>query len=168
MLLREITEMDNPEIIVMVGLPGSGKSTIINNTLAASEKEYVVVSSDDEIERLAKDQGLDYNSGFDQFIKPATAIMNQKFKDAIRDGKSVIWDQTNISDKKRASILSQVPSNYKKIAIVFEVDEAELNKRLSKREKETGKKIPPYVIKNMAASYVRPTKCEGFDEIIFA
>jgi hypothetical protein len=63
--------------------------------------------------------------------------------------------------------LQQIPSNYKKVAIVFEIDDDELNRRLNERSNATGKTIPPHVIKSMAQSYIPPTKSEGFDEVKF-
>lgn len=160
MLLEDL----QPEIIVLIGLPGSGKSTWVRNMLAKTDVDYVVVSSDDEIERMAAADGLTYNDVFDKYVGKATGIMKQKFKDAVNNGKSIIWDQTNMSPKKRRGILNQVPKNYRKIAVAFEVDDEELNRRLKNREKE-GKTIPPHVVKSMAQSYVPPSKQEGFDEV---
>jgi heterogeneous nuclear ribonucleoprotein U-like protein 1 len=156
----------NPEIIVMVGLPGSGKSTWRDNFL--SDKSYVIVSSDDEIEAMAAADGTDYNRGFQNYIGKATAISQQKFKEAVNTHKNIIWDQTNLNPKKRKGILQQVPKHYKKIAVVFEVDPDELQSRLDKREKSTGKRIPSNVMQSMAKSYVKPSRAEGFDEVIIA
>ena len=166
MELRELAANSQPEIIVMVGLPGSGKSTWINSMLAKSDADYEIISSDNEIERLAAADGLDYNTGFDRYIGKATAIMKEKFREAVNTGKNIIQDQTNLSAKKRRSILSQVPDNYRKIAVVFNLTDDELKRRLSKREQEGGKSIPAHVMKNMARSFQPPTKAEGFDAIV--
>ena len=156
-----------PEIIVMVGLPGSGKSTWRDAMLAKSDREYVIISSDDEIEALAAEAGTTYSAGFKQFIGKATAISKQKFREAVNKGRNILWDQTNLNPKKRKSILSQVPEEYTKTAVVFNITAHELQQRLDKREKETGKFIPPNVMKDMARSYRPPTKEEGFDTVSF-
>lgn len=158
---------NGPEIIVMTGLPASGKSTWRDSFLAKSPKEYVIISSDDEIEQMAAADGTTYSAGFDKYIGKATAITKQKFREAVNSGSNIIWDQTNLSPKKRRSILDQVPDTYRKVAVVFEITDAELKQRLEKRERETGKHIPPQVMKNMANSYLPPTKQEGFDKITF-
>jgi heterogeneous nuclear ribonucleoprotein U-like protein 1 len=156
-----------PEIIVMVGLPGSGKSTWSDNMLANSPDSYVVVSSDDELERMADHEGISYGEAHKKYIGKAVSISKQKFREAVNKGENIIWDQVNLSPKKRRSILNQVPASYKKTAVAFEVTASELNQRLAKREQETGKHIPPHVMKNMAKTYRPPTKEEGFDNVIF-
>lgn len=156
-----------PEIIVLIGLPGSGKSTWRAKMLAKTDKDYIIVSSDDEIERMAKAENITYDEIFKKALGAATHALKQKFKDAINNGRNIIWDQTNLSLKKRRGILQQVPANYRKIAVSFEITTDELQKRLDKREKETGKSIPPKVLKGMANSYVPPSKEEGFDEVLF-
>jgi len=156
-----------PEIIVLIGLPGSGKSTWRDNMIANSPDKYVIVSSDDELERMADHEGITYGEAFKKYIGKSTAISKQKFREAVNKGDNIIWDQTNMSPKKRRGILNQVPDGYEKTAVSFEVDPQELQDRLEKREKETGKHIPPNVIKDMGRSYRPPTKEEGFDNVIF-
>jgi predicted kinase len=158
---------DRPEIIVMIGLPGCGKSTWITQLLEDTDWEFTVVSSDNEIEKLAEAEGMNYNEGFDRFIGKATHIMKQNFRNAVNKGENIIWDQTNMSKKKRRGILNQVPDGYRKIAVVFELTEDELRRRLAQRVNETGKTIPWGVIKNMASAYSPPTKQEGFDVVFF-
>lgn len=165
MKFKEVTD-GRPEIIVMVGLPGAGKSTYIRKMMAKSDVDYVIVSSDNEIERLAKEADLDYNTGFEKFIGKATGLMKKNFQNAINSGSNIIWDQTNMSIKKRRGILQKIPEQYRKIAVTFELTGEELQKRLDQRERETGKSIPPHVVKSMAKSYSRPTKAEGFDSVI--
>lgn len=156
-----------PELIVLIGLPGSGKSTWRDNMVANSPDSYVVISSDDELERMADHEGISYSEAWKKYIGKSTAISKQKFREAVNKGENIIWDQTNLSPKKRRGILNQVPKAYKKTAISFEVTSEELNQRLAKREQETGKYISPKVIKDMARSYQPPTKEEGFDNVMF-
>ena len=41
-----------PRIVILIGAPASGKSTWCDKFLGGVDDEYVVVSSDNEIERL--------------------------------------------------------------------------------------------------------------------
>lgn len=153
-----------PTIYVLVGLPASGKSTWIRENM--DPQNFVIVSSDDEIDKHAKSKGLTYSDVFDSYIKTATKIMNETFRVAISERKSIIWDQTNMTIKKRKNILSQVPRNYGKIAVVFRIDDDELDRRLLKRAQDEGKHIPQHVIQSMAKSFEMPTTEEGFDKVI--
>jgi predicted kinase len=153
-----------PVIFVLVGLPGSGKSTWMRNIMQGGN--YVVVSSDDEIEKYARDNNSTYSEVFNSYVKTATTLMNQKFKAAVESKSDIIWDQTNMSAKKRRTILQQVPKNYKKVAVVFQIDRQELQRRLDKRAADEGKHIPAHIIDSMERTFEMPTVGEGFNEII--
>lgn len=159
-----------PELIVMVGIPGSGKSTWIANFLGFSgtiRKEYTVISSDNIIEDFAKSEGKTYSDVFDKYIKQASNLVQLNAKNAFESRDNVIWDQTNLSVKSRRKILKLVPDEYYKIAVAFEpADMDEIWRRLENRSKETGKTIPPHVVNQMVRNYSPPTKNEGFDKVI--
>jgi predicted kinase len=160
MKINEIYKnIHRPEIIIMVGLPGAGKSTLISNKYP----NHVIVSSDDIIEKLATGEDKTYDEVFKQFIGKATFEMKEIFKNAIENNKNIVWDQTNLTKKKRRNILNQVPSHYKKIAIVLNIPDKLRYERTAGRK---GKSIPSHIMQSMEQSYQSPTKDEGFDEII--
>ena len=154
-----------PTLTVLVGLPGSGKSTSI-----PEDFDGFIYSTDNYIEQCAKMNGWTYKEAFQEFIEPATKTMNEQVEIAIRQKADVLWDQTNMSAKKRRGILSRFPKTYHKVCIcrVPPQDEdewAELNQRIVQRARINGKFIPPEVVERMADSYVEPTLEEGFDEV---
>lgn len=152
-----------PEVIFMIGAPGSGKSTYINKI--NSSGKYVVISSDDILEELAAVDGINYNQAFDRYVGFATKEMFRRAEAAIASGKNVIWDQTNMNIKNRKKKLAMFPDTYEKKAVVFSLDDMELKRRLEKRAKETGKVIPGHVINSMQSSFEAPSKSEGFSKI---
>jgi predicted kinase len=156
--------MESLHFYMLVGLPGSGKSTWIKSK---TDRKYAVVSSDDIIERIAKEQGLTYSDVFQSAVKTATKEMEQNFKNAMESRDHIIWDQTNLSSKKRKGVLSQLPKDYKRVAVVFQTPMDVIEDRLVKRAKETGKHIPKAVVLNMLKSFEIPTVAEGFDDVIF-
>ena len=151
-----------PNLTVLVGLPGSGKSTSI-----PADFDGFVYSTDNFIEDVARRMGTSYNEEFAHTIKPATAACNSLLGFAIQKGKDVIIDQTNMSSKKRRGILSKFPKSYRKICVCRvpprNVDEwKELSLRILSRK---GKIIPSHIVESMANSYVEPSVAEGFDEV---
>jgi len=156
----------NPKIYVLIGLPGSGKSTWRNKLLSSTDEDFAIVSSDDFIDSMAEKEGKTYTEVFDKYIGAASKHIKDEFKKAVAQNKSIIYDRTNMSQKSRRGILAQLPKYYEKIAVDFQVSDGELKRRLEAREEETGKGIPAHVIKSMSSSYNAPTKAEGFDRVI--
>lgn len=155
-----------PELYVLIGLPASGKSTWVANKTKSSGKSFTVISSDDIIQQRAEELGKTYDEVFQDNVAHAISQLRVNAERAFKNGDNIIWDQTNLSPKKRKGILHNVPKNYKKIAVVFEVDDTELTRRLTARAKDSGKSIPPHIITSMRTSFTAPSKSEGFDEII--
>lgn len=152
-------ETHQPELVVMVGLPGSGKSTVIRQRYP----NHVVVSSDDIIEKLADADGKTYDEVFKQYIGRASGEMKSTFKNAVKNDENIVWDQTNLSKKKRRGILQQIPDHYRVVAVVFNIPDKVRAERAGQR---TGKTIPDHIMKSMERSYNPVTKDEGFDNII--
>lgn len=155
------------ELIVLVGLPASGKSTFRDNS---AFDDYYHFSSDDLIEAYAKSIDSTYNEVFTDYVKEATRLANEGLQAAIAEKRSVIWDQTNMSRKKRAAILSKFPKEYVRRCICVEPpetaeDEYTLSQRLKSRP---GKDIPAFVMANMRKSYQKPNLEEGFLTVAFS
>lgn len=152
---------DSPILFMLIGLPGSGKSTWRSTYLASAARPAVTVSSDDMIEQFGAKQGLTYSQAWDMVdFKAIDRQVHELFVNALGQGEDIILDRTNMSVKSRNRFLSKVPSHYEKVAIVFDVDDAILHERLTKRAEQTGKVIPPAVVATMKASYAAPTEAE--------
>lgn len=153
----------NPELIMMIGAPGTGKSTWRKDFMSKDSRDWVIVSSDDEIEAMLK-PGETYSSNFQQYIKPASQKAESKFDQAIKKGANVILDRTNMSRKARRSWLQKLPKHYTRTAVVFSMDRDELQRSLDARAEKTGKTIPSDVVDNMLRSYEEPDHVE-FDRV---
>jgi len=163
MKIKEIK--NNPEVIFLIGLPGSGKTTYIQSLKSKNkDKHYAVVSSDDILQNIASEEGITYNQSFKKFGRASIGRMLLNAKEYIKNNRNIIWDQTNLTKKGRRNKLALFPNNYIKKAIVFSVPKKELFNRLNKREEQTGKEIPGYVIQNMSKSFQPPTS-EEFSSI---
>jgi len=147
------------KVYMLIGVPGSGKSTWINSQ--DWSKDCVLVSTDKLIELEAGRQGKTYNEVFKDYIDTATKLMNDDVRDAVSAGKDIIWDQTNTSRKSRKAKLAMAPGYYK-IAVVFATPEAkEWQRRINSRP---GKMISEGVLTAMASGLQRPEVGE-FDEV---
>ena len=155
---------------VMVGLPATGKSTLVR-TLLHTNMNAFVYSTDDFIEGRAALLGKTYNEVFRDTIDEATREMNERLRLAISDEKDVIWDQTNLTKKKRKSIIDQMKREgyFIKCHCIVKpeathiADQVTWKNRLDSRPQ---KKIPAHVLMNMIEGYQEPTLEEGFDVLI--
>ena len=152
-----------PVLWMLVGVPGSGKSTFVENQIVNMDK-YYIASTDRLIEIYASMRGATYNDVFKENIGYAEKAMMTHIKDAIMYNYDIIWDQTNTSRKSRARKLKVIPDYYEKTCVFFPTpDDGELDRRLATRP---GKTIPPYIINGMIELLEYPKLDEGFDHII--
>lgn len=156
-----------PEMIILIGPPAAGKTTIRDRITQSSGKEYTIVSSDDLLDQYAAENGTTYDKVFRDQIKPMTAKMNEILSDALRSGENIIVDRTNMSKKSRKQFIDKAKQyNYRLIAVTVKTpDPKEHARRLLDRSRSEGKTIPPEIVKSMMNSFEEPTKEEGFDEI---
>ena len=150
-----------PELVMLCGIPCSGKSTYMDKLRAYEYwKDAIILSTDNYIEEQAKRLGMTYNEVFQDCIDEATRQLEMSFVRAKEEGKRIIWDQTNLSIKTRKKKLTKVPSIYKRTVVWFQVVLEEALKRNKTRE---GKFIPESILKRMYHQFEIPTLEEGFD-----
>jgi predicted kinase len=151
---------------MMVGVPGSGKSTAIK-ALLKDMPHLQVVSTDDYIDKIAEKKGKTYSEVYSDSIDDATKWLKSQVQKFIKEKTDFIWDQTNVVKTARLKRMANLSSNgFDVIAIVFEVPLEELHQRLDKRAKETGKFISRKLLETMLNDYTRPGYDEGFKSII--
>ena len=149
--------------IIMVGLPGSGKSTIAR--LINCCNQYAIMSLDDIIEDYARQANNTYIEVFEKYVARAAKQLENKIESVIIDGKDIIFDQTNLSIYSRHRIIREL-SNYTITAIVVTEQESVISERLRIRGELTGKIIPDNVIAGMKSRFEFPSLSEGFNKII--
>jgi predicted kinase len=150
-------------VYVLVGVPGSGKSTWVQN------QDWVgncaVVSTDAFVEQEAQRRDKTYNEVFDDYMPTAVELMADQVVAARAAEQDIIWDQTSTTVASRKKKFKMLP-NYYAVAVVFPTpDPAELERRLASR---SGKNIPWNVMQGMISGFKTPTEEEGFDEIWYA
>jgi predicted kinase len=149
-----------PKCYQLIGVPGAGKSTWIN------EQEWAVgipiVSTDLFVEAYAREQGKTYSEVFKDYMPIAVKLMANQALVCQANELDVIWDQTSTTALSRRKKFNTLPK-YEHIAVVFRTpDRDELDVRLASRP---GKHIPKNVVDSMIAGFEMPTEDEGFTEI---
>lgn len=114
------------KLVVMVGLPGSGKDTYIRQYLT----DCKVVSSDDIRLELF---------GFEDQTKNVETFneMRRRTKELLKAGNSVVYNATNLSGKRRKSLANEMKKYCDQIWVVcMDVSLEELLKRNEFREEK--------------------------------
>lgn len=141
------------DLIIMCGLPGSGKSTI-----AKKIKDSIIISTDDIREEINGDASNQDNASrvFEiAFSRIKTNLIKKEYK-------NVIFDATNINYKKRRDLINKFKKDANKIKCIFVFADY---KECLERNKKRDRVVPKEVIKSMYYSFYVPQKFEGFDEI---
>lgn len=146
-------------LTLMMGLPGSGKSTMAAK-IAENEPNTTVLSSDKIRAELFGSAEVQGNNG------KVFALLNSRMREALEDKKNVVVDSTNISFKARRGILSSVPqtvSPVKRIVLLTPSFET-CKEQDAKRERHVGEDV----IWKYAKRFQLPTEAEGFDKIVWS
>lgn len=152
-----------PTVHMLIGVPGVGKSTWTKNFLEGltfdGKNTYVIVSSDNIIQKYADDNGITYTEALKKMGSDAMKQMMREAKAAIKEKKNIIWDQTNLTCNSRKQKLNLFTSDYEKIDVIFKTPDHEEHQR---RLNRPGKFIPEKLLEGMKKSYQAPVKWEGF------
>ena len=133
---------DDFEIIIMVGYPGSGKTTIAENICKQNDK-YIIISGD-------------VFNNVSKMIKYAKQFINEK---------SIIFDATNSSMKKRNVYIEFAKQNNYSVKCIHVSTSMDISYKRNKCRED--KKQVPRIAYNVYKKYFEvPDESEGFTLII--
>ena len=151
-------------VFVMVGVPGSGKST---RAKELAEKHQATIISSDKIRKMLFDNEDDQNHN-DLVFK----TYYEFFEECLKEGRNVILDATNIDMNVRKQIFLHIDelvrnhSIYREkvevVAYVMSAPESLCVERDLRRARKVGQDI----IRMYVCKFQFPQKVEGFDHVI--
>jgi predicted kinase len=147
-------------LIVLVGLPGSGKSSYAEQFKAVDDAictgVTVIHSSDAIREELFGDAGSQEDNG------RVFELMRKRTIEDLRADKTVIYDATNITRKARKSAIACAHPTHDTVEChIVWAEPEECTRRDSLRDRKVG----PAVIDKMLRRWQSPWLDEGFDKI---
>lgn len=142
------------ELIYLVGVAGSGKSTIAMRY--ALKHSYLIFSSDGIRKEIYGDENCQDNPG------RVFNILHQRITKALREGFDVVYDATNLSYKRRMSFLKSIAHiECKKTCVVVVTTPEDIEERMTRRER----KVPMEVVHKQLCQFQCPNYYEGWDSI---
>ena len=146
--------MTRPVLILLCGIPGSGKTTWAKNYISKNP-DFVHLSSDAIRAELYGDENIQGNP-----VEVFT-LMQKKAVESLNAGHNVVYDATSMTRKDRAGIISMCPKfTHIQCNIIWAPIETCIE-RDATRERTVGKEVIDRMLKRFQMSYYD----EGIDEI---
>lgn len=161
----DTTQLDpagKPIAFVLVGLPGSGKST----WAAAHPERLPIASTDEFIESYAAQKKISYAQAFREYNLQAKLLLKDRLNSLIAQKASFIWDQTNITVRKRRAVYNKLHPTHRVVFVCFCVPMEVCIARAEERERRTNEFINRRLIELWSTMTTFPTADEPNDGII--
>jgi len=136
----------NKEATIVLGLPGSGKSTFADQHLTGGA---LMLDGDN-----AKNLMPEFDSGRGAFAvhEESSEIMRGVMRRAVSNGDNIVWPRIDSKEKIVQDVESLVEAGYKVHVRLIDTDAAEAAKSAIYRFLESGRYVPPHMIKDYGTS----------------
>uniref|UniRef100_A0A1A9UH06 SAP domain-containing protein n=2 Tax=Glossina TaxID=44049 RepID=A0A1A9UH06_GLOAU len=162
------------EVILMVGLPGSGKTTWVSKHLSENpDKRYHVIGADALIAKMTVDgvpRKTVHKGRFDRVHELCFNILTSLEDIAVKRRRNFILDQTNAYASAQRRKMKGF-GDFKRIAVVCLPNEDELKRRLAEKKEKDGHvyAMKESTLNNIQANFTLPALEFGwFDDILYS
>lgn len=170
--LKAPSKKSNCEMIMLVGLPGCGKTTWARNKqTTCPEKRYNILGTDllmDKMRVVGMARHSRFEERFATLIKLASECLNTLLPIAASLNRNYILDQTNVYPSARKQKMRYF-AGFLRVAVVIQPELGEHERRMCQRTRENGKAVPADAVRKMKANFILPVESDrDFDRIEYA
>ena len=161
-IISQIAAFQRPKLLLMVGLPLSGKDSLIQEL---NLPDFEMLSRDAIL--CLNNPEKDYRDAYSAHdSKEIDSIFFKEMDRIQRSQKNVIINATHLKIKRRRKVMLRFP-DYARICLQLPlISFEEFCSRNLQREKESGKIVSEKLYHEMMSLYEPPTETEGWDLII--
>ncbi|XP_060521067.1 heterogeneous nuclear ribonucleoprotein U-like protein 2 [Cylas formicarius] len=158
------------EVILMVGLPASGKTHWVREHLKANpEKDFTVIGNSALLDRMtvcAEPLKTRFKGSWKTLIDKLHKCLNKITDIASQRRKNFVIDQTNLFPAAQRRKMRSF-EGFKRRAVVIIVGDEEQAKRQRLQGTQDGKEVPESILYELKATMSIPQKEDGLDEIVY-
>lgn len=148
-------------LIMMVGIPGSGKTTYAK-MLKSTHPDWEYVSRDEVRYEYVTDQAHYFDHEYEVYKEFCNRIDMH-----LLNGKTVIADATHLNKKSREKLLNSLTAKIDKTIAIVVVTSFEECMRRNKKREGTIRRVPDKSMYSMARAFKTPDAMyENFDQIL--
>ncbi|XP_078389080.1 heterogeneous nuclear ribonucleoprotein U-like protein 2 [Cetorhinus maximus] len=164
------TTKDACEIILMVGMPGVGKTTWVKNHVAENpEKRYTVLGTHSILDKMRVKglEGPEMNAERrNTLTQHATQSLSKLIQIAACKKRNYILDQTNVYSSAQRRKMIPFKGFYRQAMVICPSDE-DWKTRMKLRTAEEGEDVPEFALNEMKVNFTLPETSDFLDKVTY-